>query len=154
MFVCICFVLYFLWGSILCTWFEKGYIYTRRVFKISICLHQSLTVLMWPTAVDRTLSKIKLLTNKPHTQRVGIWLQPSNVLGTHVRWAKQLRHSPQSRFAYESVSPALFPHARVVKTLQNSSLFSLFFPPLFFFFLGSGKSLVLPTIQRAWRRKQ
>ena len=48
---------------------------------------------------------------------------------------------PPSAFVTESVSPALNPHARVVSCLRNS--YSLLF------IFRSGKSLVLPTMQRA-----
>ena len=51
----------------------------------------------------------------------------------------------RSWFAKESISHVLFPHAQVDKSLTNSYWFVLIF--------GLGKSLVLPTTQRAWRQK-
>ena len=47
---------------------------------------------------------------------------------------------PSSQFVTESVSPAFIPRARVVSSLRNS--YSLLF------IFRSGKSLVLPTMQR------
>ena len=54
---------------------------------------------------------------------------------------------PSSRFVTESVSSALFPHARVVKKLQNSYL-------LMFVFRLEKNSILLPTMQHASARKQ
>ena len=48
--------------------------------------------------------------------------------------------------AKESASPTFVSHEPVVKRLQNSSV-------LLMFIFRSGNSIVLPTMQRAWRRK-
>ena len=67
-----------------------------------------------------------------------------NKQGPYAWWANSIIKAicPQSRFAKESVSLAVFPHARVVSIVRNSDWL------VFIFRLGKS-----PAMQRAWLRK-
>ena len=78
--------------------------------------------------------------------------EPSNSLQLQLTWFRMCGEqiasradNPSSRFSKESINPAFPPHAGVVSSLRNSCWLVFIF--------RSGKSLVLPAIQRAWSRK-